>query len=298
MLDQLHLVEEAQRNEQYQEAHAILVECLESARNVRAYERLANALLLFADNLLEWCPEGDDPFERRKMAAEEALKLFSELADKRGEARALLILATVDRERSFELANGALALARQLGDKAITAQAMRYLGNHASIAGQTREALEMASEAVRLAEESGDAELLAEAAFVLGVVTEDQAARIEAFETMARLEARYRRKRRFASRLAAAAGMIADQEQELAIAWNNRCLAIARAVSDPRFEGSVLRGLAQIERARGNTDKAEELEAMSNVMCPLPDMTELVKGAENRDMGMMSEAVKAMLGIR
>jgi hypothetical protein len=298
MQDHLRLVEEAQRGEQYQEAHAILVECLESARNVRDYERLANALLLFADNLLEWCPEGDDPFECRKVAAEEALRLFSGVADKRGEARALLILASVDRDRSSELAHAALAIAQQLGDNIIMAQAMRYLGNRASIAGREREAFEMASEAVRLAEESGDAELLADTAFVLGVVTENQAARIEAFETIARLEARYRRKRRFVYRLSAAAGLISDHDPALAIAWNNRCLAIARAVSDPQLEGSVLRGLAQIERARGNAAKAEELEAMISVMCPLPDMTELIKAAESRDVDAMTEAVKAMLGIR
>jgi hypothetical protein len=91
---------EAHRGERYVEANALIIECLESASNIRDGECLAKGLLLFADNLFYHCPEGDNPFEGRRVAAKEALGLFRELGDRRGEARAVLILASWDRSRN------------------------------------------------------------------------------------------------------------------------------------------------------------------------------------------------------
>jgi hypothetical protein len=279
----LQPVLEAREGEDYVVAHVLLMEFLEQSSD-------PDALLLLAENVLEWCPKDEDPFAVRKEAAESALTTFREARDEAGEARALMILATTDRDRSRELANESLTIARKLGDKVLTARALCHLGNNASIAGRNQEAVRTIKEGVRFAEESGDVESLADSLFVLGVSGEQ-----EAFERMAQLQPM--RKRRFARRLAAAASLISDREPELATAWNNRCIAIARAVSDPQFEGSVLRGIAQIERARGNTAKAEELNAMAAVMCPLPDLGDVVNAAEKGDVSQLWKALKTALGI-
>lgn len=293
--DNLALAIEARRDERYADAHAHLIECLESAANIGDGERLANALLVFADNVYEWCPEGDDPFEARKAAAEEALSIFRNLGDKKGEASALLILASVDFDRSRGFAEASLTIAREIGDRAMVAQALLQLGNHASLAGNKQDALLTINEAVRLAEEGDDVELLVDSLLALGLVHEDDDARVAAFDAIAKLEGGYRRKRRFANRLSAAASLIDEFAPERAIEWSNQCLAIARNLSDAQLEGSVLCGLAQIERARGNHLKAEELDALSSVMCPLPDLTEVIKAAEARDVQALDKAMRALV---
>lgn len=118
----LELALDARAHENYEEAHGLLLDCLASAAERRDGAVLANALLAFADNLLEWCPGDDDPFHSRKCATEEALTVFRGIGDPAGEARALLILASVDHDRSQEFDLAALEIGRQICDNHIIAR--------------------------------------------------------------------------------------------------------------------------------------------------------------------------------
>ena len=289
---------EAHREGRYEEANVLIIECLESAGNIRDGECLANGLLLFADNLLCHCPEGDDPFEGRRVAAQEALRLFRELGDRRGESRALLILASVDFEHGDELANEGLGVAREIGDKPLMAKAMNWIANSLYVSGKKQEGVNLASDAVQIARECNDAELLSRTLFTLGYLTDDVPVRIAAFEEMSRVP---ERRSGFGQRMCMAASLLVDDgEFERAEDLWQRSLAIARELGDVELEGGVLRGQAQLLRARGGDEaKIEELEAMANALGgPVPDLTEFVKATEAGDTRNMLAKVKALLGGR
>jgi tetratricopeptide (TPR) repeat protein len=287
---------EAHREERYREANALIIECLESASNIRDGECLANGLLLFADNLLCYCPEGDDPFEGRRVAAQEALRLFRDLGDRRGEARSLLILASVDVD--LDLGEESLKVAREIGDKPLMADAMSWIGNSLYMSGKKQEGVSAASEAVQLARECNDPELLLQTLFTLGLLADDVPVRIAAFEEMASVVPE--RRGGFGRRLNPAASLLLDDgELELAERLWQVSLSIARDRGDAGAEGSVLLGLASLARKRGDEAKADELEAMGKVLIgPVPDLTEFGKAAESGDGRSALAALKAALGGR
>lgn len=284
----------AHRERRYEDAHSLLLDCLESAANIHDGETLANGLLLFADNLLYCCPVGDDPFECRKLAAEEALKLFRDEGDNVGEARALLIIASADFSRGLELATESLRIARELCDNRLSAKAMAWIGNHLSLCGKDQESLAIASEAVQLARQCSDTELLVETLFTLGLVAANQPdTRIAAFEEMAALMPD--RKGGFARRLTAAASLVMDDDPNRANDWYNRCLPIARELNETSLEAAILTGLSQIARARGEIAKADELEMLGKILLgPMPDFTEFQKAVESGDTDGAMSILKAI----
>lgn len=290
----LQLALDAQANESYAEAFSLLIDCLESAANTQDAPVMAAGLMAFAENVLEWCPCDSDPFELRRQAAQEALKIFRDIGDRKGEANALLILATVNFDRTKELDEEALAIARQVGDNSLIARALCHLGNEDLISGASQEATQRVAEASEYAEASNDLELVADTVFVLGTVQKG-GARLAAFERMARLEDCYHRKRRFVRRLSAAASLISEDMPERAAEWFNRCISVARGLSDVQMEGGLLHGLARIERARGNTAKADELQALADVMCPLPDPANVIKAVEARDKLAVQEELMSLV---
>ena len=286
---------EAMRDDRHGEANALLIECLESASSIRDDECLSNALVLVADNLFHCCPEGENLFERRKMVAQEALRLSRECGNRRGESHALLILASVDAD--LDLGNESLGVAREIGDKPLMAMAMEWISNALWLSGKKQEGVRVASEAVQLARECNAPELLVQTLFTLGLLSgDDVPAQVAAFEEMARVPAR---DNALGRRLVSAATYLVDEGKfDRAESFLQKSLAIARKRGDVGLEGSVLRIQARLLRERGGEEaKAEELEAMANVLGgPVLDLSEAEKVTESGDMQGLLATLKALLG--
>jgi predicted ATPase/class 3 adenylate cyclase len=100
-------------------------------------------------------------FERARELAEEALVLFRELGDKRSTARMLDRLsgayaALGDEARSRQLADESLALFEEIGDRAGTLYPLSKLAWHELRSGDRTRGVALTEEALRLAREVGD----------------------------------------------------------------------------------------------------------------------------------------------
>jgi hypothetical protein len=289
-MDTLEEARQAQPDERYEDAHSLIIECLESAASLDDRERLANALLLLADNLLYCCPEGEDRFAYRKFAAEQALNFFRELDDRRGEARALLTLASV-ADDGLNQADASLAITRELDDQETIVKAMCWIANHQSIAG--KESCDF-TEAIRLARETRSAELLFMALFVQGVINESDC--LATFSELASLKPAPVWKRKFVRRLNAAASLISQDHADRAEVWWNECLPIAREIGDVSLEGSILLGLSGIVRSRGESAKADDMEAVGKVMLgPIPDFSDFIQAADTKHLPAAMAALQAIV---
>lgn len=296
--DLFNVAQALHRRGHYAQAHQAIIECIESAVNVRHGERLADGLLLFADNLLHYCPEGGDPFTARKAAASEALELFRQLGDTRGEARALLVLSSVDVLNCSSLAAGSLAAASACGDKKVAAGAIRQIANCRSILGDGAEALRLATEAVDIARQEGDGNLLSQCLYTLGIIESDHIGRSKAFGEMVSLRLGGHEELDFACRVAGAASLVIYNDVDLAEKWWNVCLEIARSHGDVSLEGVACRGLAEVASIRGQTAKAEELGALADVLCPTPGASEFERAAEAGNVENAFEVVKSLVAPR
>ena len=210
------------------------------------------------------------------------------------------ILASVDFERGDELASEALRIAREIGDNALMANTMSWIGNSLYFSGKKQEGISAVSEAVQFARECNEPELLSEMLFTLGRVAEDVSAKIAAFEEMASMMPEPSGRRSFALQLSLAGSLLRHEgEVERAERWSQSALLIARELEDVALEGSILWGLAHLARARGDEAKADDLEAMAKVLLgPLPDLTDFERAAESGDAQGAVAAMKALLGGR
>lgn len=252
--------------------------------------------LLYAENVLWWCPQGKDPFLARKEAANEALQLCRQQSDKRGEAHALLLLSTVDFANGFSLAEESLSVARTADDKVAIANALCQMASYSATLGDKGQSQSLASQAVAVARQQQDADVLARSLDIFALRDADPVRRAQTYREMACLNVT--KKLGFACRLAGAVSVVVDDDPVLATALANRCLEIAQSLGDAELEGLAYRCLAQAARARGETAKAEELEVVASVLCPLPkvDVSAFEKVVAGGDRRATWDAFKAILG--
>src|SRR5262249_20683100 len=115
-------------------AHGYYTQSLNLCRGHGDRPGEAAALVARADLALHYNPTDQDPFSLRKSLAEEALAIYRDLGDKRGTAHALRVLASVmPKEEGLGLLEESLVLAREEGDRKAIADSVERLGAHQAL---------------------------------------------------------------------------------------------------------------------------------------------------------------------
>lgn len=134
-------------------------------------DREARAQAFAGSYLLEWRL---DHFDRARAIAEENLALQRELGDRAKTAEALLMLANAQgddkRKKAEELVRASLAIAREIGDPRVMATGLNNLGEILRQEGEYEEAADCYAQVVALNEELKIPETLALARHNLGQV--------------------------------------------------------------------------------------------------------------------------------
>jgi tetratricopeptide (TPR) repeat protein len=277
-------------------AHGYYTQSLNLCRGHGDRPGEAAALVALADLALHYNPTDQGPFSLRKSLAEQALAIYRDLGDKRGTARALRVLASVmPKEDGLRLLEESLALAREEGDKKAIADSVERLGAHQAL-HQPETATALKEEALALYREIGDRDGEARVLFGLSISqmgSDPVRSRQYAEEALA-LYRELGHKKQVAQMLMFLAW--GEPEEETQIAYHTECREICREIGVPIWEASSLRSLAKIAEEGGDLARAEALRAEADQIYQEPPMNpELLKAFEQSLGGKDPDAIQGAL---
>jgi tetratricopeptide (TPR) repeat protein len=251
-------------------AHGFYTQSLNLCRGHRDRQGEAAALVELADLALHYNPTGQDPFSLRKALAEKALALYRDLGDKRGAARALRVLASIaPKDEGLRLLEESLSLVREEEDRRGIAASLDRLGAYYAMR-EPEKARALKEEALALWREIGDRDGEATTLFSLSIsyMGTDPARGRQCAEEALAIYRELGRKKGVAQMLMFLASYQLDEERQ--IAYHTECRELCREIGVPIWEASSLRGLAKIAEKRGELERAQALRAEGDQIYPEP----------------------------
>ena len=244
----------------------------------------ARALRLLADLAFHYNPTPESAFGRRMRLANEALSIYREIGDKAGASRSLQVLATVSSaENADRMLEESLSLAEEVGDKELVADALERQAAHCGMRDKDR-SKNLLERAVAIYREIGDRPGEAQALFSQSIrLMSDDPPRSRALAEAALVIYReLGRKKQVAQML-----MFLDfggnedvsNEREARL---NECRNICREIGVACWEAGALRSLADIMEARGDSAEAARMRREAHSISPEPELdSELIKAFES-----------------
>jgi tetratricopeptide (TPR) repeat protein len=270
---------EAREKARLEAAHTNFAMSLAEAREAGDKALMGRALVALADLAFHFNPyPGRSPFELRKDLAEEALALFQQIGDKAGEIRARRVLASVCGGRKpLEQLRRSLELAEELGDKKAVADTLERMGATIALTSKPK-ALGYKEKALAIYQEIGDKAGEAQAHFSLAVqfMVDDLARMRKHGQTALALYRELGREERVAEMLMFFTSDEMPLEEQEANWTETR--EICRRLRIDIWEASALDRLAEIAEERGDSERAVALRSESAAIRPPelePDLSEL-----------------------
>ncbi len=290
----------ARHEDAHELAHSLFCQSLRISREYDDKQGVAKALVELAYSIQDYAPESNpDIFEYRERHCQEALGLFREINNKKGIAYALWVLATArPEEEARRLLEESFAIARSANDPEGVIRALRCLSTRLSVAGNTDRAVLLMREALDLARDLEDKEAIATTLFQLGISFEggklEKQAILEEAQDMFR---QLGRKGPLARSLEVCELLACDDEDlDQREVYLEEALTIREELGDAEMEAACLDRLAGIARVRGDTERADYLEARSREIAePLQIPREFLEMVSRGDIDAVREAMREMM---
>jgi tetratricopeptide (TPR) repeat protein len=264
---------QAQREGQDQLAYGYYVQSLNLYRGLEDRHNIVR-LLIRISYLVGWADFGDglDMFTRRQKLGEEALPLAREIGDGALLAEALCAFAAGQSgETAVKMLEESKALAEASGEKALLARALSRLGSTLSLQGDHEHARALNEQALELYQESGDKSGMAGVLFALSIRARGEEKR-NYLERALELQRELGAKKRMAEILMLLEAECDIEELDRREAYNQEVLELCRQFGSPIWEASSLKRLAEIARLRGDSARADALEAESKSVYDEPEL--------------------------
>jgi tetratricopeptide (TPR) repeat protein len=221
-----------------------------------------------------WADFGDglDMFARRQTLGEEAVPLAREIGDSALLASALCAFSVgFPSEQAMVMLVESIALAEASGEKGTLAWALYRLGNTTSLSGERNSARMLYERALGLYEEIEDKAGMATVLDSMATRA-DRATKRSYLERALELQRELGAKKRMAEILIKLDMFCDPQDLGRREAYNLEALALCRKFGSPIWEAGCLNRLAEIARLRGDTSRAEALEAESRSIYEEPEI--------------------------
>ncbi len=265
-------------------AHTLFSEALFLAKRSGDRQVEARALMLLADLAFHFNPTAETPFERRKRLSSEALAICRDIGDKAGMSRSMNILATVSSGRKAEsLLEESVALAEEVGDKKLIADALERQAAICGIRDKER-SKKLIERSIANYREIGNRGGEAQALFSQSIrYMSDDPPRSRALAEEALVIYReLGHKKQVAQML-----MLLDsgEREDLSAERESRlleCRSICREIGVECWEAGALRSLADMAEAKGDPVGAARMRQEAHSISPEPEIDpELMKAFES-----------------
>lgn len=302
-----------------EQARALEEEAVQARRDgleQQAYECYARSLALYRviedragivrvliriSHLSGWADFGDglDMFTRRQRIVEEVLPLARELGDKALLADALgAFSAAVSGENAVAMLEESAALSTEIGDDERLAYALMRLANTMSLQRDYKRARLLNERAIRIYRRIGDKAGEASVLFSMSIRA-PKPTRRRHLERALELQRALGNKRRMAEILSRLDAACQPGDLDKREAYNREGLELCRQFGSPIWEAGHLDNLAEIARLRGDVDAAAALEEESRSVYQPPPVDPAAEKAfeealTSGDVEQITEAMKKL----